>query len=322
MVISRRDFLSGLAASFVSVDLKLQSAPARGNSQGSLIQLFSYGQLRNQVTEGKSVLAAVNLPFEVEEITGQFPVEITPTSLEGKRMTEQQRLYFYPASNQRTYRTLLAAPLDAIPQLYNVDLRWRREAFEESASLPFSVKRGEYRSSAFRLHKSFSSPTPQVAEIRQREFLKMAEIYKRVSSRRWTRPFVQPVNSNPRLNFGDRRTVNSTKRYRHAGLVYAVNDGTVALSATQYNPGETICLDHGSGIFSRYIHLSQRVVEEGEIVQRGQLIGYSGNTGGQRPGPHLHMDIILNCVHVDPLQFFHVTELLLTLEAQESISRT
>jgi murein DD-endopeptidase MepM/ murein hydrolase activator NlpD len=116
--------------------------------------------------------------------------------------------------------------------------------------------------------------------------------------------------------------VNSTKRYSHGGLDYrapkgtpvrAINDAIVALSEEQWTPGQAICLDHGGGIFSKYIHLSERRVREGDAVTRGQIIALSGNTGGQKPPPHLHMDMVVNGTHVDPKDFINTAAQLLAL---------
>jgi len=84
--------------------------------------------------------------------------------------------------------------------------------------------------------------------------------------------------------------------------VYAVNDGKVALVEQLTVYGNTIIIDHGLGIYSLYLHLSKFKVSEGEILEKGELIGLSGNTGWS-VGPHLHLSIKLNGASVDPLIF-------------------
>ncbi len=54
---------------------------------------------------------------------------------------------------------------------------------------------------------------------------------------------------------------------------------------------------------TRYAHMSSYCVEDGEEVQAGQLLGYSGNTGGSSTGCHLHFEASVNGVQVDPLDF-------------------
>jgi len=84
--------------------------------------------------------------------------------------------------------------------------------------------------------------------------------------------------------------------------VYAINDGKVALVQGLTVYGNTVIIDHGLGIYSLYLHLSEFKVSEGEMVERGELIGLSGNTGWS-VGPHLHLSIKLNGASVDPLKF-------------------
>lgn len=78
--------------------------------------------------------------------------------------------------------------------------------------------------------------------------------------------------------------------------VYAVAPGVVLRS---YNvereaAGKYVAIQHAKGWMSRYMHLSEAIVPVGSIVQRGQLIGRSGNTGVGSTGPHLHFDLKLD----------------------------
>ena len=61
-------------------------------------------------------------------------------------------------------------------------------------------------------------------------------------------------------------------------------------------------LDHGNGITTRYAHCSRLYVKEGEQVTRSQKIAAVGNTG-RSTGPHLHYEIRIDGVAVDPLEF-------------------
>ena len=280
---------------------------------------------RAVIVEGKTLVVTLTLAMKADELRGSLPIEITPESAGGERLTEPQPLFFYPASDGLTYRTFLSAPLDAVEDrpanlLLNV-------AMGETAKqwfVPYIVQRGAYHSSAFSLSKSFSEPSREIVARMRHDFATMVEIYQRRTPRQWRTAFALPVTSATRGNYGDKRVVNGTKRYRHAGLdflspvgtpVKAINSGTVALSDEQWTPGQTVCIDHGGGIFSKYMHLSARRVREGETVTRGQLIGLSGQTGGQKPGPHLHLDLVINGTHVDPIDFMRTAERLITLES-------
>jgi murein DD-endopeptidase MepM/ murein hydrolase activator NlpD len=64
--------------------------------------------------------------------------------------------------------------------------------------------------------------------------------------------------------------------------------------------GKTVILDHGRGVFTLYCHLSEFAVELEQIVAADEVIGYSGNTG-RSLGPHLHFELAVGGVQVDPL---------------------
>jgi murein DD-endopeptidase MepM/ murein hydrolase activator NlpD len=276
------------------------------------------------ITEGKTLLVSINLPSYADSIVGALPVEITPASAKDVPLVEPQPLYFYSNGDGRTFQTILSAPLDAI-NAETVALKIkvvRGQSRTEAYSFEYRIQKGVYRSSALTLSQSFSSPSLEIAERKQRDFETMVEVYRRRTQRRWQNPFMLPVSFAHRDNFGDRRVVNGTKRYRHAGLdfnaplgtpVRAVNDGVVALSTEQWTPGQTICLDHGGGVFSKYMHLSKRYVREGDRVSRGDVIALSGQSGGQKPGPHLHLDTVVNGSHVDPIAFMRTaSQVILT----------
>lgn len=84
--------------------------------------------------------------------------------------------------------------------------------------------------------------------------------------------------------------------------VTAINDGVVKFVKYLRNYGNTIAIDHGTGILSIYMHLSTSQVDKGDIVKKGQLIAFSGDTGYVL-GPHLHLTIRINNISIDPQKF-------------------
>ncbi len=92
--------------------------------------------------------------------------------------------------------------------------------------------------------------------------------------------------------------------------IYAIQAGTVTTSGySNYGYGNYIIINHGeciddnSSYISLYGHCSSLAVDEGQVVEKGQLIGYVGTTGNST-GPHLHLEVRVNGTRVDPLQFF------------------
>lgn len=86
--------------------------------------------------------------------------------------------------------------------------------------------------------------------------------------------------------------------------IYATGNGVVAsVQTSQRGLGKNIVIDHGFGYSSTYAHLSNFNVRVGQKVQRGDVIGYVGNTGTSIAN-HLHYEIRLNGVNVDPVNYY------------------
>lgn len=73
------------------------------------------------------------------------------------------------------------------------------------------------------------------------------------------------------------------------------------LAKELYYSGNTVIVDHGIGVFTIYMHMSELKVKAGDAVVQGQVIGKSGMTG-RVSGPHLHWGAIIYDEKVDPLK--------------------
>ncbi|MCF7824362.1 MAG: M23 family metallopeptidase [Candidatus Marinimicrobia bacterium] len=126
-------------------------------------------------------------------------------------------------------------------------------------------------------------------------------------------PSIQPVNRGYLTSsFGVRADPWTRKPRMHDGQdfgvltgtpVYATADGVVKARNGKTGYGNTVILDHGYGIKTIYAHLSRYVVKPGDNVKRGDLIAYSGSTG-RSTGPHLHYEVRVNNVPVNPRHYF------------------
>lgn len=72
--------------------------------------------------------------------------------------------------------------------------------------------------------------------------------------------------------------------------IYAVTNGVVYQSNYKSVDGNNVCINHNNGYYTCYAHMSRRAVEVGQVVERGQIIGYVGSSGWAT-GPHLHFEI-------------------------------
>ena len=97
----------------------------------------------------------------------------------------------------------------------------------------------------------------------------------------------------------------------HAGIdigvpegtpIHAAASGTVVLAGWIDGYGNYTCIDHGGGLATCYAHQSAYAVSTGAHVSQGQVIGYVGSTGHSF-GPHLHFEVRINGVPVDPLGY-------------------
>ncbi|MEK7480057.1 MAG: M23 family metallopeptidase [Patescibacteria group bacterium] len=84
--------------------------------------------------------------------------------------------------------------------------------------------------------------------------------------------------------------------------VLAMNRGVVRVAKTFSTYGKTVVIDHGLGLFTFYMHLSKLKVWQGQLVQKGQLLALSGDTG-YATGPHLHITVRIGNTSVDPEKF-------------------
>ena len=122
--------------------------------------------------------------------------------------------------------------------------------------------------------------------------------------------FVWPVKGRISGRFGNQRIYNGTPGSAHSGMDIAVPSGTpVAAPASGvvvlaepdlYLTGGTLLIDHGHGIGSNFLHLSELDVRVGDRVEQGQIIGKVGATG-RATGPHLHWGMTWYSVRIDPL---------------------
>lgn len=127
-------------------------------------------------------------------------------------------------------------------------------------------------------------------------------------------PSIWPVK-NPRITsrFGWRKSPYSWRREFHHGIdmvsyygapVYATCDGIVKFSGWKYGYGRTIIVSNKYGFTVLYGHNARNLVKTGDRVKKGDVIARLGNSG-RSTGPHLHYEIRVNGIAVDPINYLH-----------------
>lgn len=128
-------------------------------------------------------------------------------------------------------------------------------------------------------------------------------------------PNLWPVEGQVTGSFGERIDPFNGEGAFHSGVdigssyghpIIAPADGVVTVTETMGGYGKTIMIDHGNGISTRYGHLSGFAVTAGQRVQRGEVIGYVGESG-RSTGPHLHYEVRINDTPVNPYKYLRMT---------------
>ncbi|MHB9033282.1 MAG: M23 family metallopeptidase [Anaerolineae bacterium] len=128
---------------------------------------------------------------------------------------------------------------------------------------------------------------------------------------RWKKQFIWPHTGTITSTYGERRLYDGKLNSFHGGLdiagnlgdpIAAAGAGKVILAETLQVRGNTVIIDHGAGVFSIYCHMQDLAVSAWQDVQTGDLLGHLGTTG-LSTGPHLHWEIRVNGVPVDPVEW-------------------
>jgi murein DD-endopeptidase MepM/ murein hydrolase activator NlpD len=136
----------------------------------------------------------------------------------------------------------------------------------------------------------------------------------------WTQvadaPSLWPVEGPITSSFGEREDPFNGEGAFHAGVDISAPQGTVVratadglvdtAAATTSGYGREVIVDHGHGVHTIYGHLSGMLVLAGQHVLRGQIIGFVGQTG-RASGPHLHYEVRINNVPVNPHKYLRST---------------
>ncbi len=198
-------------------------------------------------------------------------------------------------------RALLPVPLDEEARSLPLELNivWADGKKERlSASVPVTKRR--YPVQKLKVDPKYVTPPPEMAERIKRERAELRAAVSVVSPKRyWNLPLSRPVPGEVTSEYGLRRVFNGERKGAHRGVdfdgntgdpIISLENGEVALVAEHYYSGKIVVIDHGVGVFSAYLHLSDVNVVQGQKVLRGDMIGLIGSTG-RVTGPHLHLSL-------------------------------
>ena len=149
------------------------------------------------------------------------------------------------------------------------------------------------------------------AKIQSISFQELDNFFKNQKSLLSSTPSIWPIRGWVTSGFGFRKSPFTGLREKHEGWDIAARngspvrttaDGVVVVEGREYGYGNLVEIDHGYGLVTRYGHNSKHLVKVGDRVKRGQVIALVGNTG-RSTGPHLHYEVLLNGVPVNPKNY-------------------
>lgn len=205
-------------------------------------------------------------------------------------------------------RALVGTDPDTAPGAHRVGVQVDSRTGAFQISLPVRVAPGRFRVRHVTLPpRTFGLITPHNVALERRILTPLLE---RLTPTAWWRgPFQLPSTGPVDSPYGDQGVYNGHREWWHQGVdieapegapVAASNAGVVVLARQLPLGGATVLVDHGQGVVTEYLHLSQMTVREGQRVRRGSLIGWIGHTG-LVTGPSLHWGLFVRGIPVNPL---------------------
>jgi len=243
-----------------------------------------------------------------------FIVRIKEPSRELKGLSFNGREFPFSACGDRCSYAIGGVSLETSPGTYNVIIYFKDN---RRLTKKLKVKKATFPVINLELpeDKVILSPEDEARAQAEEELLR--SLWKIRSERLWNGGFIRPLENEVSTGYGVKRIINGKKLSIHKGIdikardgepVRAVNNGRVLLTKELFFGGKTIVIDHGEGLFSVYMHLSEYNVMEGDTVSKGDIIGLAGATG-RATGPHLHFTFKIGDLSVNPESVFRLNYL-------------
>lgn len=228
-------------------------------------------------------------------IRGRLPVGSQP-SIDGEQIEQNSEGYF-----------VFGFGRDAAPEAV---FSWR-DALGQEQSMRLSVEQREYPTQYVEgVPQKTVTPDPsKLARIQNESRLVRESRAQLHHNDYFLSPFVIPLKGPVTGVYGSQRVYNGVPKRPHYGIDYAAPVGTPVVAPADaivtlvhpdmYYSGGTLIMDHGFGLSSTFIHLSEILVEKGQLVKQGQAVAKVG-AGGRASGPHLDWRINWFDTRIDP----------------------
>ncbi len=247
-----------------------------------------------RVVNGSPVLFQITAPARLHDVQGEFL---------------GQDLAFRFSSDCHCWYALAGVGLETKPGKYTLHVEGKGTSAAASFNYTVMVGAAHYPSSTIKVAPAFVEPPKEVEPLILAADAAKKQAFAAIAPESlWTGRFMAPAAAETTGTFGTSRVYNGIKKSQHLGLdfgvgtgtpVHATNAATVILARPLYFEGNCVMLDHGQGLITIYMHLSEFKVKEGEKVSAGQLIALSGGTG-RATGPHLHFAVRWRGEYLNP----------------------
>lgn len=260
--------------------------------------------LPNFITEFK-----INPVVFTEGRTNRIQIQTSqPMAIVGQFLDKQLSV---ASQNEGTlHNVLIGIPMFTEPNIYELSLNLvDTVGVNTPITLNMQVIAGGYGRQTINIeNENLLSQTVEDEEINL--LVRTTSQFNPVKS--WGNSLSLPAAATMNGVFGTLRSYNGSPFNRfHRGVDFAgvpgtpvlsAADGTVVIADTLNIRGNAIVIDHGWGVYTLYAHQNTLLVNPGDTVVSGQAIGTIGSTG-RITGPHLHWEVWLNGISVDPLQW-------------------
>lgn len=206
---------------------------------------------------------------------------------------------------------LVGIPAEAKKGKQTVTVSWYEDE-RKTQPVAVTVRPGKFTINKLRVNPELTHPSDEEQRRMAREKEEMAAIFAAPAAiPLWDGPFQRPGDGAVTSPFGNKRTFNGEVKSVHYGVdlraskktpILAGNAGRVVAAHEFFLAGNMVVINHGTGIFSSYAHMSAFEVKVGDNVKKGDRLGLAGATG-RVTGPHLHWATRVNGVSVDPFAF-------------------
>ncbi len=228
------------------------------------------------------------------------------------KVGDEYSLRFFRDGDTNDWYAMLGIDAMQDPGLYRIEISGKNNAGETfNVSQPIIIEAGIFTTEVVEgVDEATLEESNQAIDTNTVKSLTVTS-----STRTWGTMMSYPVDEPCFASaYGSRRTYNDGSFHNyHTGVdfsvcladninIYAAADGKVIFAAELPIHGNYTVIDHGWGVYTSYSHQSQLLVEAGQEVKRGDLIGLIGSTG-RSVGPHLHWEVIINSTYVDPMSW-------------------